>query len=364
MKDTGKGAGCAVMGCAVLLVLLVAAFLWLVQAVREHLPEALVAEEDRPEVEEVPESEAYVDVDSLERFERRDGGDRLRLSFGFIDHHGREQQVSCTLSKRDYQRETAAFGYSEKEMGRELGLRLREAFVQEAEARGLLRFYRFETYGGTGYRWEWTTPGNLPPEEKARLKREVEDFDDWLDRELDRKRDELTKQYLRERGFKLEKNTIAVDYERIVLQATPPLQECFEALRRAGDGDSERRLMGLFLAFFQELRYEIPPAVDAGRNTLGFWVPTAVLARGAGDCDSKSAAFCAMWRNLPRRSIIIILPEHALVGVEGKPGPDEAYVRLGNRYYVLCEVAGPGKLPPGGERISGSFEYVMIEPVG
>ena len=52
------------------------------------------------------------------------------------------------------------------------------------------------------------------------------------------------------------------------------------------------------------------------------------------------------------------------MGVEGTPGADEAYVQIGNRYFVLCEVAGPGKIPPGGSRISGSFEYVMIEPAG
>jgi hypothetical protein len=50
--------------------------------------------------------------------------------------------------------------------------------------------------------------------------------------------------------------------------------------------------------------------------------------------------------------------------VEGVPRASEAYVRLGNRYFVLCEVAGPGKIPPGFGRISGSFEYVMIEPAG
>ena len=87
------------------------------------------------------------------------------------------------------------------------------------------------------------------------------------------------------------------------------------------------------------------------------------MVQGAGDCDSKAAAFCALWRHFPKRSILILVPEHALVGVEGKPRADEAYVRLGNRYFVLCEVAGPAKIPPGGERISGSFEYVMIEPV-
>lgn len=359
MKNVSKGTGCAVLGCAGLLVLLLASLLWVAQRIGDFLP-ALAGQ---PELAEVPEAEAYVAVDSLERFERQDGGDRFELSFGFIDHHGRSQQVSCALSKRDYEREVASFGYLEKEMNRELERRIRDAFLREAQARELLRFVRFETYGGTGYRWESEIPRGMDPEEADRLERALEDFDEWLDRDLDRKRDDLMDQYLRERGFRLEEAGIGVDYERVVHRATSPLRDCFEALRRAGNGDGERRLLGLFLAFFQELRYELPPDVEGGRQTLGFRVPTAVLARGAGDCDSKSAAFCAMWRHLPRRSILILLPEHALVGVEGKPGPDEAYVRLGNRYYVLCEVAGPAKIPPGGERISGSFEYVMIEPV-
>ena len=61
---------------------------------------------------------------------------------------------------------------------------------------------------------------------------------------------------------------------------------------------------------------------------------------------------------------IITIPHHALVGVEGKPGPGESFVQIGNRYYVLCEVAGPAKLPPGSHSISGSFEYVAVDPVG
>jgi hypothetical protein len=73
-------------------------------------------------------------------------------------------------------------------------------------------------------------------------------------------------------------------------------------------------------------------------------------------------AFAAMWRRLQPRVIVIRVPKHALIGVEGKPGPDESYVQIGNRYYVLCEVAGPAKLRPGYQPLKGSFEYVTIDP--
>jgi transglutaminase-like putative cysteine protease len=120
--------------------------------------------------------------------------------------------------------------------------------------------------------------------------------------------------------------------------------------------------MGLLLAFYQELTYEIPPDEVEGRQTLGMRVPTDVLVSGRGDCDSKAVAFASMWRQLPTRLVFIVVPGHALVGVEARALPGEETVRVGNRTFVLCEVAGPAKLRPGAKSVAGSFEYVLVEP--
>ena len=301
----------------------------------------------------------YQQVESLNEFQKGDEGDRLRLSFGFIDFNGRRQQVSCTVSRRDYEQEVASYGYDENDLKRSLNQAVARRIDEEAQARGVRPYFKIQVQGEGGYKWEWETPPGVDPEVQSR----VEAFDRWLDKTFPAEVDQIAARYYRQHGIRYEKDEIWVDYEQVVLQATAPLEDCFQALRRAGDADSERRRLGLFLAFFQELRYELPPDVEKGRHTLGFWVPTEVMVRGAGDCDSKAAAFCALWRHFPKRVILILVPEHALVGVEGKPRADEAYVRLGNRYFVLCEVAGPGKIPPGGEAISGNFEYVMIEPL-
>jgi hypothetical protein len=224
----------------------------------------------------------------------------------------------------------------------------------------VLPYFTLDDYGQGGYRWHSEAPAGVDPATEER----IHAFHDWLDKDFLEEAKGITRRYFEEHGFLLKGAEISVDYEEAVLHGTRSLEDCFQALRQVGDGDSDRRLLGLFLAFFQELKYEIPPDQDQqGRHILGFRVPSAVMVQGAGDCDSKAAAFCALWRHFPKRSILILVPEHALVGVEGKPRADEAYVRLGNRYFVLCEVAGPGKIPPGGEAISGSFEYVMIEPV-
>lgn len=348
-----KRSGCAVLGCAGLLVLGLAV---LTGVVNQALP---------PQAPPRPAPAPGVHRGEIApRFLREDhGGDRLRLSFGFSDYEGRPQHFSCEVSKRAYARDLASFGYFQDDLDRTVGERLRKLFERQAEERGVAPYVRFEIYGGTSYRWRLEVPGGLPPAVAGALAARLRDFNRWLDRDLPKEREELTARYLRERGVLLHGEEAEVDYAREVEGATGPLTPCSEALRQAGAGEDDRRLLALFLAFFQDLRYEVPPPVELGRQILGFRVPTAVLVQGGGDCDSKSAAFCALWRHRPERAILILVPEHALVGVEGPPRADEAYVQLGNRYFVLCEVAGPGKIPPGGSRISGSFEYVMIEPV-
>jgi hypothetical protein len=345
--------GCTALGCAGVLALAVAALIFL-PVIGPRLVEQLdlpMAEEEAPP------------PPALRGLKTASVGDRLLLTYGFADYEGRSKQISCTIGRRDYEREVASFGYGEQEIWDRLNGQVRERVLREVSARGLAPYFDLEVYEQTSYRWRWRLPGGLPPQEEKRATREMAQLDVWLNGKLRHEIDEMTDEVLQERGFRLRGNDIEIDYEQVATRGTQPLADCFEALQRAGRGEDEERMLGLFLAFFQELRYEVPPEEESGRRIHGFWVPTAVLARGGGDCDSKSVAFCSLWRNFPRRAILILVPGHALVGVEEKPGPGEAYVRLGNRYFVLCEVAGPGKIPPGRGAISGSYEYVMIEPV-
>jgi hypothetical protein len=348
-----KKSGCAALGCsgalaALFAVLIVAAY-FVVVGLFPH------GSDGGPG----PDPEAYQPAGSLNQFQRDEAGDRFRLSYGFIDYSGRTQRISCTVNREDYLRDIAAFGYFEKKVDQEINQLLRKRIEEEGRLRGVLPYFTIEVYGHGGYRWHWEAPEDLD----RTTERRIQAFHDWLDQDFTEEAQEINRRYFEQRGLRLDGNKISIDYEQAVLRGTRSLESCFQALRRTGSGDGERKLLGLFLAFFQELRYELPPDVDKGRHTLGFRVPTDVMVRGGGDCDSKAAAFCALWRHFPRRVILILIPEHALVGVEGKPRADEAYVRLGNRYFVLCEVAGPAKIPPGGEAISGNFEYVMIEPV-
>ncbi|HEY2289837.1 MAG TPA: hypothetical protein VGM86_03960 [Thermoanaerobaculia bacterium] len=353
-----RRSGCSALGCVGLLVLALAV---LTGVVHRTLPPRIFPPRPAPGPSPAP---GVTQDETGPRFVREDDGDRLRLSFGFSDYEGRPHHFACEVSKQDYDRDLTSFGYFQDDLDRTVGEELRELFERQAEERGVARYVQLAMGRDTSYRWQWTVPGGLPPVVASALTARLRDFDHWLDQDFPREREELTARYLRERGVLLQGEKASVDYAREVEGATGPLASCYEALRQTGAGADDRRLLALFLAFFQDLRYEVPPSVELGRHVLGFRVPTAVLVRGGGDCDSKSAAFCALWRHRPERAILILVPGHALVGVEGTPHAGEAYVRLGNRYFVLCEVAGPGKIPPGFGGISGSFEYVMIEPAG
>lgn len=366
-----KRGGCALLGCAIVFALALGAVIALPKVV-SVLAERFGSMEPEPwqprkepeaVPESVPEAEAGPVPEARESREVQSGEDGLlHLTYDFTDHFGRPHQVSCAVRRQDHEREVASFGYVEDEVAARLEQGVRDLVDLEARVRGLSPWFSFRLEAEDDswkYGWSWSIPAD-----RWDVRREADAFEGWLERDLPGEIDEVADRLYQERGFRLRNNQVSIDYEQVAVRGTGPLGDCFRALRELGRGASDQRLLSVFLSFFQDLRYHEPPDHELGRRTNGFWVPTEVLVRRAGDCDSKSVAFCALWRNLPKQAVIVLVPGHALVAVEARPGPDEAFIRIGNRYFVLCEVAGPARTPPGGKAVSGSFEYVLIEPAG
>lgn len=311
-----------------------------------------------------PEPERYLErVPTRGVFNREDQGGRYRLAFGFIDHHGRSHDVLCAVDKRDYVREQAWFGYEQRQLDALLDDALARRVAEELESRGLAPHVTIRSERGGAYRWSSQFQDVADGTELSRLMLAREEWMQWMKAGFEAERQRIEASLYKARGFLLEGRRLEIDYAQIAVRATPPLLDCFRSLTAAAVGSNERQRLGLFLAFFQELSYQVPPDKIGHREIQGLWVPTEVLVDGRGDCDSKSAAFCALWRNLKPRVVLITVPGHALVAVEGKPGPQEHFIRLGNRYYVLCEIAGPAKRHPGLKPLSGHFRYVTIPAV-
>ena len=357
----GRGCGCLAGLAVVVLVWVVAGGLSLLERPRE------VAETDTPGPGPAPDPETLPESwksnpGALREFSRAETDRRYRLTFGFIDYHGRTHRVSCLVDREAHAAERAGFGYEPEAVNAELNGELARLVDAEISARGLGSWFRIEFYGAGGHRWSWDLPAGMEAAAKRKALAAIEDLNAWIDRELPAQGERIRAGIYKRRGLLLKGNELSIDYERLIREGTGPLSDCYQALAASGRGSNVRQFMSLLLSFYQELKYELPPETMDGRQTLGLRVPTDVLVSGRGDCDSKAVAFASMWRRLPTRLVFIVVPGHALVGVEAPALPGEKTVRVGNRTFILCEVAGPAKLRPGAESVSGSFEYVLIEP--
>ncbi len=316
-----------------------------------------------------PLPDTYLDrVGARQEFSRSDVEGQIGLSYGFVDHHGKTHRIYCEISKKDHERESARYGYDQAEIEAQLGAQMQRYLENELQARGLAPYIQLTVAGG-----HYSAQSHLPPmaddAERARiLSRINEFFGSFWKEQLPRRRTAFERALFEQHGLSLANDVWGPYYEQLATRARPLVGDCYRALARAGDGYHERQLLGLFVAFLQEIKYELPPDVVGRRQTSGLWVPTEVLVGDHGDCDSKSTAFASLWLNVGAPLILIDLPEHMLVGVEVRPAAGERYVLVRNRYFVICEVAGPGKWHPGAAGpatlagVSGHFSYTMLEP--
>jgi hypothetical protein len=300
-------------------------------------------------------------VAALHEFERRDGEWSHTLTYAFLDHHGRRRQITCDISRSDHEWQVTRYGIDET-----FDRARRAAFLarleEEGRRYGLDSVLTVEVAADGAYQARTRIPPGLPDGERETLLAGSRRFFSWFEDDFPRERDRIEAKLYAERGILMQGDVIEPHHEVLAARAARPLADCFRALERATAEGGPRHRLGAFLAFLQEIPYEQPPARFKGRDILGLYVPTEVLVGRHGDCDSKAVTFAALWRNLETPVLLISLPRHMLVGVAVPPGPGEHYVQLGNRYFVLCEVAGPGKLHPGREPIPGGFEYVLLEP--
>lgn len=326
--------------------------------------QSMTPSEPEPAPSPTPLPDTYRDrVGSLNRFRKHETADRYVVSYAFIDYLGRSHEVTCAVWRADYAQESASYGYRKEDIDAESRPELQRWTDRELTVRGLRPYLTIAVKGtSSGYHWEWELPGDMDAAEQDRRKREMKAFLAWYGKAFDERSEAVGDPLYRARGLRLEKNIVGIDYPGVADRARARLEDCSRALERSGPGYSRRQQLGLFLAFLQEIRYEVPPDLVDGRDSLGLYVPTEVVVNDHGDCDSKSTAFAALWLRLGTPVVLISLPKHMLVGVEVKPGPREAFVRIGNRYFVLCEVAGPGKWHPGERALSGSYEYMLLEP--
>ena len=290
---------------------------------------------------------------SLNLFQREDVGDAFAMTYGFVDHGRRRHDVTFHVSKADHAAAVRQFGANLERLSATANERSCESvktWLDDAHSRYRGRLECEPVEGGVKYTTRGV-PDDLFASVTARMASVY--------------REELAGA-AQEVGFTVDGDVLSVDHAAVVAWNRPYLEEAFEALDQARDGYDAQDTLGLFVAFVQEIAYEVPPTEWYDKLIAGLWVPAEVVVNNRGDCDSKADTFCALYSQIPdTRMIVVEVPGHALIGVRVPPLPGQRTVRIGNDEYVLCEVAGPGKVVPGHSvTVEGHFEYTRIDGPG
>ena len=154
------------------------------------------------------------------------------------------------------------------------------------------------------------------------------------------------------RGFAiLPGNVLTADIPAIarrnVKDLRPFARELASTAEKNGYDSSE--IVGAVLSLVQTaFLYENVPMFINGRQTGGIYPPLETVAKGRGDCDTKSALLASILLNWGKMKLVGVgVPNHYLMAVLRNPAKGDAFVEYEGLRYVLMEPAGPGWLPIG-----------------
>jgi hypothetical protein len=298
---------------------------------------------------------------NLPVFDRQEDQDTYYLTYDWTDFSGFPNRFSFSLLKNMVNEAEEEFGYFPADLRKHLDDLLERSrekmiedlmvFVQELIRKsGYSEYIRVEKISSKSF----TMKLSVPPPLQKKVKREFDRIKIKLAKEqekylkrVDKDQEEGRVQFLKDRGIRVFDGKIGVDHGFCVRMNKERLRPILEIMQENHQNLSLHQFLSLLLSFVQDIRYYIPPVQERGKIILSFWVPPRVLADNFGDCDSKGVTFASCWINFKKYPILLItVPKHFFIGLGVPSFTGEGLVVNGVR-YTLCEVTGPGKMPPG-----------------
>ncbi|MCW8090554.1 hypothetical protein OPS28_01830 [Alteromonas ponticola] len=171
---------------------------------------------------------------------------------------------------------------------------------------------------------------------------------------LQKRREEAYREYLEDHYYTqfltpLNEKAVKPDHVRYIVETTDaliPLSQAF--YNKLTEDSGAREYFNLLLSWVQSIPYDTLED-RTGSNGSGFSPPSQLLSQNKGDCDSKSVITASIVRAfLPTTAmVLVLLPEHALLGVAIPPKGNELTIIDKGTTYVLMEPTGPALLPFG-----------------
>jgi hypothetical protein len=297
----------------------------------------------------------------LPSFDREEDDDAYYLVYGWSDFSGNSLDMSFSFSKNLLNEAEKEFGYFPEDLKKHMDdhmelseermiLDLRKFVEQLIQESGFPEYILIEKTTAKSFNLKLSVPPSL----HKKVKREYDKIKTKLAKEqkrylkqMEKDQEEERKRFFESRGIRVFDDKIGVDHSTCVLRNKDRIRPIFEIMQKKYARFSLHQFLGVLLSFVQDIRYYIPPLQERGKTILSFWVPPRVLIDNFGDCDSKGVTFASFWTNFKKYPVLLItVPNHFFIGLAIPSFSGEGLVVNGLR-YTLCEVTGPGKMPPG-----------------
>ncbi len=275
---------------------------------------------------------------TYQRIEERGG--TISTEYGFVNFNNDALQVNFAISSKELSAYRAGYGYTEAELE---GLKQwQKKALDDAYQTAVKNRYKQEQLNKMG--------DAVKVEYRNRFKN-----------------------LLVSRGFVLlPGNILSADIPAIIKRNVKVLKPVALSLnemagKRGYDSDD---IISAALSLVQTaIIYDNVPIEIGGRQTGGIYPPLDSMARGKGDCDTKTALLGSILMNWDKVKMVGVgVPNHYLMGVLRNPAKGDAYVEYKGLRYLLIEPAGPAWLPPGAvgpatAELLRSGKGLNIEPI-
>lgn len=127
-----------------------------------------------------------------------------------------------------------------------------------------------------------------------------------------------------------------------------PVAMSFAEIAKEKGYDPETLVSAIVSLVQTSIQYESVPLEIEGRKNGGLYPPMEAMAKGWGDCDTKTTLLASILLNWDKvRAVGVAIPQHYLLGILHSPAKGDAFIEYQGLTYVLVEATGPAWLPPG-----------------
>lgn len=284
-----------------------------------------------------------------------------RLTYDWEDFNKKEFSVSFSLSKKALKEAEDEFGYFPDDLERyvdknllplrkEMIIGLKKITQKLIDKSKYAEHFSIAEGNSDGFNLRVTAHPLLQTQIRDEFKRisaDIKRHQTKYLKNIEKERVIQKKNYLLKRGMRFIGDKIGVNYGLLVKNNQDRVKQVSLSMLKKSDSLNFQQFTSYLLSYIQEIRFGIPPLMEKGKYIMGFFVPSRVLINNFGDCDSKGVTYAALWRNFTKYPILLIkIPKHLFIGL-AVPSFSEEGVTLNGLRYILCEVTGPDKLPPG-----------------